>query len=177
VDEIDINLIGDFIEVINSRILIEVVTADSFQSASLLQRMRRIRNYAGKRIRAGLLSVDRTLAPYSEVKQALRDGRLLYPDVDKVKQELRELMLDERRLKVDHPPKGSKDLSDCVAGVTYATVGRYANRDLRRSVRGLMSGMDAPEEPKRDKYKDIEPAHIEKPKAIERKRTRRRVFG
>jgi hypothetical protein len=144
VDEIDINLIGDLIEVLNSRVLIEVVTADSFQSAALLQRMRRLRNLAGKRIRSGMLSVDRSIGPYTEVKQALRDERLLYPDVPKLKKELRELVLDQRRLKVDHPVGGSKDVSDVVAGVTYLVNARYSNRDLRKSSARLLSGIDTP---------------------------------
>jgi hypothetical protein len=170
VDEIDINLIGDLIEIINSRLRLDVVTADSFQSASLLQRMRRLRNIAGKKVRSGILSVDRTIGPYSEVKQALRDERLFYPSVTKVKRELRELVLDEKHLRVDHSVGGSKDLSDAVAGVTYLVVARYSNKDLRASRgRGILSGIDVPETVARVEYPDLPEKLPQRPVARARK--------
>lgn len=148
VDEIDINLIGDLLELLNSRINLEIVTADSFQSAALLQRMRRLRNLSGRRIRSGMLSVDANLAPYCDVKQALRDERLLFPNVDKLKKELRELVIDPKSRKVDHPQTGSKDISDSVAGVTYMVTRRNSPRGLRGSAgRSLLAGIDAEEEP------------------------------
>jgi hypothetical protein len=139
VDEIDINLIGDLIEIINSRICIGFVTSDSFQYAMLLQRVRRLRSLSGKKVRAMVLSVDRTITPYAEVKQSLRDARLIYPNVEKVKKELRELILDSKTGKIDHPVGGSKDLSDAVSGVTYAVVSRYTNKDLRHHMTRLYS--------------------------------------
>ena len=147
VDEIDINLIGDLLELLNSRLKLEIVTADSFQSASLLQRMRRLKNLSGRRVRAGILSMDATLAPYSEVKQSLRDERLLYPNVEKAKKELRELILDPKAKKVDHPVDGSKDLSDAMAGVNYIIVRRNSPKGLKGAAgRSVLSGIDAAEE-------------------------------
>lgn len=148
VDEIDINLIGDLIEMFNARVPLEIVTADSFQSAAMLQRMRKLRNSMGRRIRAQMLSVDTTIAPYSEVKQALRDERILFPNVTKVKKELRELILDPKRMKIDHPVDGSKDLSDALAATTYVAVRRNSTKSLKGSVgRSLLAGIDKPEEP------------------------------
>ena len=148
VDEIDINIVGDLLEVINSRLLLEIVTADSFQSAAFLQRMRKIRNLRGRRVRSGMLSVDTSIAPYSEVKQALRDSRLIYPNVEKLKKELRELNLDPRAKKVDHPVGGSKDLADAAASVTYLVLRRNSTKSLKGAAgRKILAGLDATEEP------------------------------
>ena len=147
VDEIDINIVGDLLEVINSRLLLEIVTADSFQSAAFLQRMRKIRNLRGRRVRSGMLSVDTSIAPYSEVKQALRDSRLIYPNVEKLKKELRELNLDPLAKKVDHPVGGSKDLADAAASVTYLVLRRNSTKSLKGAAgRKILAGLDAPEE-------------------------------
>ena len=146
-DEIDINLVGDLLELLNARLNLEVVTADSFQSASMLQRMRRLRNRSGRRIRAGMLSVDANLAPYCEVKQALRDERLLIPNMDKLKKELRDLILDPKSKKVDHPAPGSKDISDAVAGVTYVVIRRNSQRGIKGTAsRSLLGGIDVVDE-------------------------------
>lgn len=118
-DEIDINQVAELLSVVASRVNLRYVTSDRYQSAALLQKMRRQKNLFGKRVKASVLSVDVTLSPYAETKQALRDHRLLFPDIEKLKRELRELQLLAKKRKVDHPPAGSKDLSDCVAGVVY----------------------------------------------------------
>ena len=61
-------------------------------------------------------SVDKSPAPYQEVKEALNEGRLLLPDYEIMRQEL--LRLEHRPGKSpDHPPTGSKDVADPVAGV------------------------------------------------------------
>ena len=143
IDEIDINLIGDLLELLNSRINLEIVTADSFQSAALLQRMRRLRNLSGRRVRSGMLSVDASIAPYSEVKQALRDERLLYPNKEKLKKELRELIIDQKAKRVDHPVGGSKDLADSVAGVTYMVIRRNSTKGLKGAGRSILAGIDS----------------------------------
>ncbi|MDR1945984.1 MAG: hypothetical protein LBQ51_02300 [Desulfovibrio sp.] len=174
VDEININTIGDLIELLNSRICIEVLTADSFQSAALLQRVRRFRNLSGKYIRSGILSIDRTIIPYAELKQALRDGRLIYPNVPKLKKELRELSLDERTKHIDHPVGGSKDLSDCVGGVTYTVTSRYANKDLRKSLsRKLLAGIDSKQEDSPEQPAELPPS-VNQPQ-LSRRRVSMRV--
>ena len=145
-DEIDIEYIGNLLELINARVPLEIVTADSFQSAALLQRMRKVRTLRGRRLRAGVLSVDVTIAPYSEVKQALRDERLIFPNVAKCKKELRELIFDPRAQKIDHPVEGSKDVSDALAAVTYIAVRRNSNKSLAGTAgRALLAGIDAAE--------------------------------
>ncbi|MBQ9366756.1 MAG: hypothetical protein IJT83_03160, partial [Victivallales bacterium] len=147
VDEIDISLIGDLLELLNSRLVLEGVSADSFQSAALLQRMRKLRNRHGRRIRSGMVSVDASSAPYNEVKQALRDGRLIFPNFPKVKRELRELIRDPKTNKIDHPLEGSKDVSDALAASTYLIVLRNSNKSLKGAAgRRLLEGIDAPEQ-------------------------------
>jgi hypothetical protein len=118
-DEVDINLVGDLLLTLASRVNLVWVTADKFQSAALLQKIRKARNAFGQRIRTTLLSVDAHLGPYMALKQAIRDGRIIYPPVPKLLKELRELELDSKRGKVDHPRGGSKDLADAVAGSFY----------------------------------------------------------
>ena len=144
-DQIDINEIGNLIELLNTHLTIDAVTADSFQSAALLQRMRKLSNRKGRPVRANVLSVDTTLAPYMAVKQALRDERMSFPNVARLKKELRELILDDSRQKIDHPPTGSKDLSDAVAASSYISALRYA-RHVRGAGRAILAGIDAPME-------------------------------
>lgn len=115
--EIEISSLELLVQAIAQRLPVLWVTADSFQSVQMLQRLRLLQNRSRRRLHTGVLSVDATLGPYMEVKQALRDGRLLFPNVDRLKRELRELQLDPKRRKVDHPPSGSKDMADAVAGV------------------------------------------------------------
>ncbi len=146
VDEIDISLIGDLLEMLNSRLPMEIVTADSFQSAALLQRMRKLVSLNGRRLRSGMLSVDATIAPYSEVKQALRDQRLSFPNFDKVKRELRELILDPKAQKIDHPVEGSKHVADALAACTYIIAKRNSGKSLKSSPgRKLLAGIDSPD--------------------------------
>ena len=92
---------------------IEWVSLDGFQSADFIQTMKR------HRFRSGLLSLDRTPTPYMTTKSAILDGRVTGPLNDILQKELKELVWVSANTKVDHPPDGSKDLSDAVAGVIH----------------------------------------------------------
>lgn len=92
-----------------------LVTMDGWQSADSLQQMKR------RKIRAELSSIDRTTAPYESLKEAIYDGRLKYYKYDPFIDECVKLELVNGN-KVDHQPKGSKDVSDAVAGVVYNLV-------------------------------------------------------
>lgn len=92
---------------------IQWVSLDGFQSADFIQTMR------GAGIRSGVLSLDKTPDAYMTTKQALLDGRVIGPENDLIKTELEELVWVSQNTKVDHPPEGSKDLSDTVAGVVH----------------------------------------------------------
>lgn len=92
---------------------IKWVTFDTFQSVDGIQLLRQ----AGFIV--GTQSVDTTTAPYDFVKSALYAGRISLPRHSKVMVELASLEKDVKRNKIDHPPHGSKDIADAIAGVVY----------------------------------------------------------
>jgi len=101
------------------------VTFDGWQSVDSRQQLRR------EGLTTDELSVDRDTRAYDTLKEYLLTGRLdYYPDPYLV-QELQRLELVKGR-KVDHPPNGSKDVADAVAGAVMACaakVNRYAYLD------------------------------------------------
>jgi len=92
---------------------IKWITFDSYQSADSLQLLRQ----AG--FIADIQSMDKSIDPYEYTKSAIYDGRLKFNPHPKLQRELASLELDTKRGKVDHPPGGSKDCSDALAGVVY----------------------------------------------------------
>lgn len=111
---------------------IGVVTFDGFNSMDSIQILRK------KHFNVGEMSVDRTKAPYEELREAIYERRIEFPkymtymsraDSEKVniaRIELSELQDNGR--KVDHPPKGSKDVADAMAGVVYDLMGNVSFR-------------------------------------------------
>lgn len=92
---------------------IQHASLDSFQSVDMLQQFR-LRGIVAEKV-----SIDISILPYEAVKSALYENRVScysYPPLNK---ELRELEKNVIRNRVDHPPKGSKDVSDAFAGVVY----------------------------------------------------------
>ena len=89
------------------------VTADSFQSRDMLQTLRL------KGFTTGLVSMDRTPLAYELLKGALYDRRVDLPANNTLLNELLSLEVDAKTEKIDHPPTGSKDLADALAGVVY----------------------------------------------------------
>lgn len=122
-DEIDLNAIGDLLELIASRINLTVVTADTYQSAAILQRCRRLINCKGRRVKSGTLSLDRDIAPYMLFKQTIRDDCVDFPNHEKLLFETRELQMSRGRgpTKIDHRPGLGKDCADSVCGAVYTT--------------------------------------------------------
>lgn len=92
-----------------------LVTYDQYQSAASIQRLRK------NGIESETLSVDATLAPYETLKELCYSGRLRFYRHEVFLRELERLELREGR-KVDHPPRGSKDVSDAVAGAVYNAI-------------------------------------------------------
>lgn len=88
-------------------------TFDQFQSRDSMQLLRQ----AG--LAVGYQSVDVGTAPYDFVKNALYDGRLSLPEHSPLQLELVSLEKDTKKNKIDHPPGGSKDVADALAGVVY----------------------------------------------------------
>lgn len=114
---------------------IKKVTLDGFQSTDTIQQLQK------KRFDADYLSIDRNLLPYQDLRDAIYDQRIEWPRhmaymqhgttklVDIVLQELSGLV--DVGKKIDHPPGGSKDIADCMAGVTHTLMG---DRSYRRGV-------------------------------------------
>lgn len=98
------------------------VSFDGFQSVDFQQILRH------KGFRTGYVSMDKTIVPYDTTKLAIAEHRLVAPEHPKCVKEFRSLELDVKannnKGKIDHPPNGSKDISDAVAGVTHGLTTR-----------------------------------------------------
>ena len=98
---------------------IPVVTADGYNSDQFLQRQ--LSKYSARM--AQKLSVDKTKDAYYTLRDAIYDKdsdgnrRLSFYAYDPFIREITNV--EDRPNKIDHPPKGSKDVSDAVAGVVY----------------------------------------------------------
>jgi hypothetical protein len=137
--EIDLALVRDLVLWLRSLLKIKWATLDSYQSAMLIQAFRRAK------MRSGVLSVDTTIAPYTELKLSIKDERLWMMPHDVAGKELRELERDAQKDKVDHPPGGSKDVSDAAAGVVYMLQKKEANVGRGTRKRRGMQHAVAPE--------------------------------
>lgn len=110
-------------ELIDRGFNIKYVSLDGFNSKDTVQQLNR------RRIRSQVVSVDRTKAPYEDLRDAINDMRVEFPrymtklrkgdmkDVNIAYKELAELT--DMGRKIDHPPAGSKDVADAMAGVVY----------------------------------------------------------
>lgn len=128
------------------RYKIAKVTMDGFQSTDTMQQLRK------RKIGVDYLSVDKQLAPYYDLREAIYERRIEWPkymtylnkgDVGQVEianKELREL--SEKGHKVDHPSGGSKDVADCMAGVAFTLMG---DRRFRRVAQPAGSGYSEPD--------------------------------
>ena len=117
---------------------IKKVSLDGFQSTDTLQQLRK------RRFETELVSVDRSMLPYSDLRDAIYENRVEFPeylvhmkhgDSDLVEVAYKELTeLSDEGGKVDHPAMGSKDVGDAMAGVAYNLMG---DRAYRRGVTDL----------------------------------------
>lgn len=99
---------------------LKMVTFDGFQSTDSIQLLRK------SRIATDYVSVDRNKQPYEDLREGIYDERVLFPkyltalnevDTDLVNIAYQELsQLTDTGPKIDHPPKGSKDVADAMAG-------------------------------------------------------------
>lgn len=100
---------------------IKWVSFDSWQSRDSLQILR------SKGFRVAEVSMDRDNRAYDITKAAIYDRRLLAPYHETCVKEFVRLTYDPKTNKVDHPPDGSKDCADAVAGVTF---GLFTRREI-----------------------------------------------
>lgn len=91
---------------------ISKVSYDGWQSVDSIQILK------AKGIEVEELSVDRNLAAYDTLLEAVNERRAFYPDAPILRKEMKALEM-KKGTKVDHPVKGSKDCSDAVAGVFF----------------------------------------------------------
>jgi hypothetical protein len=110
--EIDIAEVRDLLELLRRHgFRLRFVTYDSWQSAESIQQWKR------KGVQADTLSVDADLEAYDALKTGLYEGRVSYYESPPLHRQLVELEINYVKKKVDHRPRGSKDLSDAAAGV------------------------------------------------------------
>lgn len=131
------------------------ISYDGFNSKESIQVLRR----AG--IRANHVSVDRTAEPYEVFRQAIYDVRVMLPDNDLLRNELIQLEWFAHKSKVDHPARGSKDVSDAVCGALFA-----ASR--HPMVRTGMRAYDDQGQPVRSPYTMQRPTAEHRPRAKSR---------
>lgn len=112
--EIEIHILRELLSIVCEYIPIYWLTMDRHQSASTLQFFR------SRNISTGIISTDRTPEPYTEVKFAIKEGRVYIARHEVLLEEMPLLDQDNTTGKVDHPEDGSKDLSDSLAGVTFS---------------------------------------------------------
>ena len=68
------------------------------------------------------ISVDRTVTPYFTLRTLCYEDRIYLPNSALLKKELLELDVEPDGTKVDHPPKGSKDMADSVSGSVFLAI-------------------------------------------------------
>ena len=114
------------------------VTTDSWSGPDTIQQFNQ-RGYHSE-----LLSVDTSVEPYEILKTALYENRVSYYEYPPLLHELQQLERkhDGRKVKIDHPIKGSKDVSDSLAATCYALSLQNAVQPLP-IVRGLSYSGDA----------------------------------
>lgn len=126
-DEIKFFKVRDILYLLRDKGLnIKWVTFDSFQSVDSIQLLKQ------KGFVSGRQSVDTDNTPYEFTKAAFYEGRIELPEHTHCLTELLSLEKDNKTGKIDHPPQGSKDVSDAVAGVVYGLT-------MRREIWGMFN--------------------------------------
>ena len=114
--EIDITEIKDFVIALRAKgFRLGKVTYDQYQSAQSIQQLRK------KNIESEKLSVDASMEPYETLKELCYGETIRFYRHDVFLNEMRCLELIKGK-KIDHPTKGSKDVSDGVAGAVHGAV-------------------------------------------------------
>jgi hypothetical protein len=108
------------------------LSQDGHQSADTLQQMPQ------RGIAADRVSVDIKPDAYEALKTALYEGRVIYYNNPRLLRELAHLEKNHMTGKVDHPPQGSKDVADALAGVVFTLSQKQPQRRAHLPmIRGL----------------------------------------
>lgn len=92
---------------------IVVVSTDTFQSAEFHQLLK------DKGFETAIRSLDRTPEGYQILREAMIENRISLIRHSRLENELIHLQRDTQTGKLDHPPDGSKDISDSLAGAVW----------------------------------------------------------
>lgn len=123
--EVDLAQVRELILTLRDRgFPIGQVSYDGWQSADSQQILRR------KGLRVATVSVDRDLGAYETLKEVAREGRLEMYAYKPLLDECRRLELF-KGVKVDHPPGGSKDVADAVAGAVSEAVRHWGGEGVK----------------------------------------------
>jgi hypothetical protein len=116
----------------NHGLPIKVVTTDGFQSTDFRQILAR------KGFATEYLSMDRNNQPYNTFRSALYDKRIILPRHQTLVKELTELeyVQMKNKEKIDHKPRGSKDVADAVCGVAAYLLTRRRTWTQQPTFRG-----------------------------------------
>jgi len=89
-----------------------------------------MKNLRQNQIKTDYVSVDKTPAAYIELRNSLVEKRCWLPEHETFKTELKGLIYDAEKNKVDHLKLAGKDVSDAVAGTLYKLSTRVATYRL-----------------------------------------------
>lgn len=94
------------------------VSFDGYQSADLLQRVRRLGVQAG-RLSADMTTPTDPMAAYETLRAAISEGRFKFPHDVETLDDMLMLQADYERRRVDHLPGRKKDTADALACVAF----------------------------------------------------------
>lgn len=92
---------------------IVIISTDTFQSAEFHQILK------DKGFETAIRSLDRTPEGYQILREAMIESRVELLQHSRLENELIHLQRDTNTGKLDHPPDGSKDISDSLAGAVW----------------------------------------------------------
>ena len=90
-----------------------IISTDTFQSAEFHQILK------DKGFNTAIRSLDRTPEGYQILREAMLENRMTLIRHSRLENELIYLQRDSGTGKLDHPPNGSKDISDSLAGAVW----------------------------------------------------------
>lgn len=119
-NEIDVAEVRAFVKHLKDKYgyPIKSVSYDGVDSRESIQQWRK------SGMRAVMISVDRTAAPYKQFRDACYDGRMYLPDNDILIEEILSLEYDEDKDKIDHPVTFTKDCADAACGAYHNMIER-----------------------------------------------------
>jgi predicted nucleotidyltransferase len=117
-NKISLSKVRDFIVYLKNELGIkfDIITADQFQSAQLLQELDELG------FNTGYLSVDRTPDAYLAFTNLIYEERVKFYNYEPFKKELFNVVYYPAKKKVDHTSIGSKDVADSVVGAAFNAI-------------------------------------------------------